>query len=188
MRNKLVFSRQAMSAILALAVSLALAAFPTTAQAYVKLSCHQPSSYSTFAKTSYVTGTYATALTSAANDWTVSRSPVVLAPGNSTSQFYVDAYFYGNTGYDGIQSSSGCSGGHWLTPYASWNTYYTDTYTVTNKRQVMVHEIGHVLGLAHSGPSSCAGQPIMYFSGTRYTICGHVVPQPDDAAGVSSIY
>jgi hypothetical protein len=143
---------------------------------------------SSYGATGGVTGGYATALTSAASDWTQTSTKLIIYGGLSSSQFSVDAFNFGNTGYDGIQSSSGCHSGIWIYPYANWNTYYTDSYTTIAKEQVMVHEIGHVLGLDHSGTTACSTQPIMYYSSDRYFLCSHVYPQLDDINGINHIY
>ncbi len=170
------------------AAALILTVPAPPASAYALLSCHMSNPQSSYGKTGGVTGGYATALTNAANDWTQTSTRLIIYAGSSSSQFTVDAFNFGNTGYDGIQNSSGCHSGIWIDPYANWNTYYTDSYTTTAKEQVIVHEIGHVLGLAHSGSSTCSGQPLMYYSSDRYFVCGHVKPQPDDVNGINAIY
>lgn len=43
-------------------------------------------------------------------------------------------------------------------------------------------------GLDHAGTTNCNGQPIMYLSSTRYTVCGHIVPQADDVNGINALY
>jgi hypothetical protein len=158
------------------------------ASAYALMNCHMSSPHSSYGTTGGVTGQYATAIVNAANDWSQTATPLIIYAGSSSSQFSVDAFNFGNTGQDGVQTSSGCHSGIWVYPYANWNTYYTNAYSVTGKEQVMVHEIGHVLGLAHYGINTCTGQPIMYGSSSRYFTCGHVKPQLDDVNGINYIY
>jgi hypothetical protein len=96
-----------------------------------------------------------------------------------------------NNGATGIDGSTTfyCSGGYFTgITYASINSYYGDNYSADGKKQVLVHEFGHSLGLAHSGTSTCSGQPIMYYSSARYFTCNHVNPQADDITGINYIY
>lgn len=94
----------------------------------------------------------------------------------------------GMSGMDGSTTYS-CSGGFFIgTTTSNVNTYYTDNYSSDGRKQVMVHEFGHALGLGHSGTTTCSGQPIMYYSSTRYSVCNHVNPQTDDVSGINHIY
>jgi hypothetical protein len=81
-----------------------------------------------------------------------------------------------------------CSGGHSSGFGSYWNKYYTDGYSSTARRQVMVHELGHAIGLGHSGSPSCSGQPIMYANSNRYFTCGRYAPQQDDINGINYLY
>lgn len=81
-----------------------------------------------------------------------------------------------------------CTGGITSGGNSKYNQYYTDGYTATGKKQVVVHEFGHMLGLGHAGSSTCSGQPIMDYSSSRYFTCGHSTPQSDDVNGINSVH
>ena len=175
----------------AILIATGLFAFEATptASAYVRESCRMLSAQSSYGTTGSVTGGYATAVLNAGAYWTQTPTPLNIYKGGSSSQFSVDAYDFGNVGYTGVaEFDLGCRSGHWVNPYANWNTYYTDRYSTTAKTEVMVHEMGHILGLNHAGTSNCSGQPIMYANDNRYFVCGHVKPQTDDINGMNAIY
>lgn len=94
---------------------------------------------------------------------------------------------YGNVSWDG-QSIWVCSSGKTTGGTLKINRYFTDGYSSTGKKQVVVHELGHLLGLAHAGTATCSGQPIMYYSSDRYFKCGHQNPQTDDINGANHLY
>ncbi len=159
-----------------------------SAQAYQRLCGHFASSNVDFENDS-TTSTYRSVGDAAAGDWTNTPTPIVFQRAAISVSAFVSDGSYGATGYDGITYLPPCPGGIWAGPTNSyWNDYYTKGYSSNDKIQVMVHELGHALGLAHAGSSTCAGQPIMYFSSSRYEVCGHVVPQSDDINGVNAIY
>lgn len=163
--------------------SLILEAQPVLAYAY--LPCKWSSKNITYGTPSQ--SAYVAVSKYAGNDWTVSTNVTFTQVfGSPVNGVELDASNLGNTGFDGI--SSQCPAPVRTSAIARWNAYYTDSYTSLEKQETMVHELGHILGLAHSGSSTCSGQPIMYYSRDRYSVCGHVVPQPDDIAGANALY
>lgn len=99
--------------------------------------------------------------------------------------FVIVAVNYGNTNWDAqtVRSNSNCHTGN-----IRYNRYHTDSYSYGAKVSVMVHEMGHVLGLSHTGSAACSGQPIMYYTSARYFTCKHIAPQADDINGVNRIF
>jgi predicted Zn-dependent protease len=98
---------------------------------------------------------------------------------------------HGNTGYDGITYWS-CDpvNKQMLRPtYTDYNTYLTDQpqYSANALESIMVHELGHAVGLDHSGSMPCS-VPIMYFSSARFFTCSEILPQQDDINGINFLY
>ncbi|WP_333740474.1 hypothetical protein [Streptomyces sp. IBSBF 2806] len=87
---------------------------------------------------------------------------------------------------DGLTSWRCSSGYYTETVTSSWNRYYTDGYPGIERKSVIVHEIGHALGLGDIEGSACV---IMNgATPTRYGACGLSEPQPTDIARANSLY
>lgn len=132
------------------------------------------------------TSSYHSLVGTAASDWTATPTPIYVYEGGPN--WDIAAYNEGNSGYDGTTSWSCNSSHHFTNVLSYWNTYLTNGYSTNGRVQVMVHEMGHGLGLAHAGSSSCSGQPIMYYSSDRYFVCNHIRPQTDDINGINALY
>ena len=122
-------------------------------------------------------GDYWNSATSAGYSWASATDINGMSPTSGLLVGYTDNK--GNSGYDGW-TSWGWSGSATVYANTTLNPYYTDGYSYANKTTVWVHELGHALGLGHSGSNA-----IMYYCST---CTGFTTPQPDDVNGINSLY
>jgi hypothetical protein len=140
-------------------------------------------------------GTYGAVADDSVFAWTVTPTPIGFTRVTSGYHATIRQGNFGNVGYDGItQRTTGgnptCSNGVWSTALTAWwNTHYTNGYSALKRQSVMVHELGHVLGLAHSGSGGCGTVPIMHpTTQRRFDECHLFSPTTDDVNGVNFIY
>jgi hypothetical protein len=186
MRSFIPFRRGlALSTTMVLASALFAFSVPNQASAAPITGCHFPSA--TVRVGTPLQAPYAAAVRSAVNAWNATPTPVnfIQLSGDPIGGVSILASNFGNTGWDGrTQMTCPVPKG----ANSAWNTFYTDAYSAAGKQQVMVHELGHILGLGDVNSPACSGQPVMHFTSTRFTSCGHAVPQPIDIARVNAIF
>ncbi len=175
-----------------------LLSFSTTAQAYNLLGgrwagqpgphaccAHFHSQYlgmSSKDSTGWDNGSYAWNVSPA--DFDVNRySSAVIAMGD---------YNFGSTGCggcDGITYLNPCNNCTYTSATLYENSYYSSmsNYTAAVIQSVTAHEIGHMVGLAHS--NGCVlMNPYTFGSGSRWGGCGINTPRSDDINGVNAQY
>lgn len=176
-----------MSLALALGSTVALSA-TQSAEAYNTTGCRWTSKTVRY----WSASSYTDATARAVRRWTNNTNINFNSVGVSNAEVVIANKNFGNTSYDGITYYAICYGGNYDTggqqTTSYYNTYFTSGYGRTARIQLMVHELGHALGLKHAGSSACSGQPIMYFSSDRYFKCGHIGPQTDDIHGINHVY
>lgn len=154
----------------------AIAAAP--AQAYVTTGCKYASPNIGYRVLSSVTGTYVSTSNAAASAWSTSTDVNMSA--SSTSNLRIDQRNDGASGFDGY-STWACTFGLNSSSTSWYNTYSMNAKSTTQKQGVMVHEIGHVLGLNHS-PSNAN---IMF----ECAACTQrSTPNTDDRNGINALY
>jgi len=145
----------------------------------------------------YTSAGYGTVAASSVSSWNNAATPITITKVTSGANIGVAEGNFGNTGLDGItqdalgNSPPACNGsGTWAGGvFVWWNSYYTDSYVTAKRESVMVHELGHALGLAHNTAGTCGNMPIMKSDiATRYGTCGLTNPNTDDINRVNALY
>jgi len=196
MRNK----RLARLVVVSALISATVGGFSTPANAYLLLGCQYQGASLKWGDYTTTQG-YLTAATNSAAAWTNTSTLVVFTKTTTGNNVRIADGNFGNVGFDGVTLNLqqqdpvtySCSSGHWTETLVTWwNTYYTDSYGSSERQSVMVHELGHALGLDdihHAPPPPCTGIPIMQGdTATRWVSCGLTTPQSDDVNGVNFLY
>lgn len=99
-------------------------------------------------------------------------------------------YDYGNTGWDGLWSPSSCGGQVWASGTIKGNVYHYKKCALPIVQAVLIHEMGHALGLAHlpTNGRNCSPASIMSPNTSTRIRCRWTTPQPQDIAGLNNIY
>lgn len=162
--------------------------FSKGAAAYLLEGCKWPG-YTIYWYTD-TTGDYETQTTNSALAWSATPTRISTSFSTTNQWIIVHAVNNGNDGHPGITYYLCTPTGAFQQPTVSdYNTSYTDFYSSAEKQNVMVHELGHAIGLGHSGsaPPPCP-QPIMYPNVSTYETCGENTPQQDDINGINALY
>lgn len=135
----------------------------------------------------------------AANAWYAGVHNVILwKTPDGRSQIAVRAYAYGTGGrFVGVTTKTsspdlkgyGCPSSPPYIPFtddtwANWNTSYTNSYSDNRNRRIMVHELGHAMGLYDVR----AGDPCAAVMWWQLVDCSSWRPTWDDVYGIAALY
>jgi predicted Zn-dependent protease len=167
----------------ALAAALALAV-GAPAQAYNLTGAHWSSVSSRPYQLVIVYGgsTNATAWTNAASNWTSTPTKVVFNQTTSNASIQLSDQNNSSVSWDGLSSWSPATG-TLSSAIGYLNVYYTAGYSANTRKGVAAHELGHILGLAHTN-----GCVLMTPTTSTRNSCGIYTPASDDINGVNALY
>lgn len=181
--------RLAWSSVLLMIVASLVVSPASPAQSYALFGCKHTVSNVRYIANSVPSG-YAPSLNTARINW--SSTDVTLTKVTSGDAAIVVVFKnFGNVSWSGwAQGSSTCqSNGYYTYPWAvavKINRYHTDAYPVLKKQGVIIHELGHAIGLAHTGAFSCS---IMTpTDNQRYDVCSTTLITTDDRNGANFLY
>jgi predicted Zn-dependent protease len=121
---------------------------------------------------------FASEVSAAVSDWNVTDANLLTG---STAAFKVTYKNNGASGYDGRSTwaCDGHTGESWI------NIYYTNSYSMTKRKCVWVHEIGHVMGLNHSSTANAIMNSVSTSNFAASISCRLVA---DDSQGMNALY
>ncbi|MBA4548874.1 matrixin family metalloprotease [Thermoactinomyces intermedius] len=128
----------------------------------------------------HITKEHQEASKKAIQSWNEAQDKRRFVQGDSSATGVVDSYYSSTDGYFGYsywQTGVGSCINSWV---AKMNTYYESNNDSQFGQSVLGHEIGHVLGLAHTNWTSLMNTERDRFQ--TYT------PQTDDINGVNNLY
>jgi len=123
-----------------------------------------------------------TAFTNGYEAWNESAANVVFVDNGSANISFEGADNSGVT-WDGLTTYNTLSNGTFSYAWAYVNYYYTRGYSASVTQGVAAHELGHVLGLAHTN-----GCVLMTPDTPTRAACGIDTPTSDDINGVNHLY
>ncbi|MET7619277.1 matrixin family metalloprotease [Streptomyces sp. NPDC005408] len=188
------------SILAALAVTAAAVVIPATPAAAYNLNGCKFSTGTLKWQDATSTSAYASAAQNAVTAWNSTSTQFNLNKVTSGANIRVANGNFGATwnGYQFVgvtlDTSQGsgldCSGGTWDTTMVTWwNDYYTKSYGATKRQAIMVHELGHALGLAHTNGSSCSNVAVMDTDIDYWAdACSFWKPRQDDINGANALY
>jgi hypothetical protein len=178
--------------LLVVAVTLKLVAFGLTvpaeaAPAWVDAHCKFTTPILKW-KNSTTRPGYSTPAVNSFGAWLVTPTPVYLTLATTGANIVIADGNYG-PGADGGSYVSCVAGYEVAAAQLFINRFYADAYPVAARQSVIVHEVGHALGLDHASAGTCPNMPIMQpLTIDRYTDCLLISPQIDDINGINALY
>lgn len=162
----------------------------SSAQAYTYNPCHWAVSQLDDITYTPLSGTYGTAVTNGAAAWNATYLGVKFVANTSNAEIALVANPYPNASWTGLTSLNCPTNGR----FEAYSIVYLnrsklDSATGNQRKQTVVHEFGHMLGLGHEDDyTSCSNIATMNSYANPVWACGKYTPQTDDVTGVYNLY